>query len=142
MSSQNITDDPRTWPHSVENGGKARDLPDGGKEFWTPDGTRTFTRRDGETWKQILPTGQTIELLPDGGQTQTEPDGTKITKQRNGTVGLVQRCLHEGRVLTSKEQTVQEKGAIKITQMPIGIVRTDSNFLCEPEADEISITRK
>lgn len=81
-----ITDDPKTWPHDTEGGGKARDIEGGGQEFWIPDGTRTFTKRNGDTWKQIFPDGQVIEMLNDGGQKQINTDGTVITKLRNGTV--------------------------------------------------------
>ena len=81
-----IFDDPSTWPYETEEGGKARDVAGGGMEYWAKDGTRTFTLKSGETWKQVMPDGQIIEMLPDGAQRQVNADGTKIIKMRNGTV--------------------------------------------------------
>lgn len=86
--SAEVTDDPKTWPHDLDDGGKARDTPDGGKEYLAKNGTRSFTNRAGETWKEISPDGRVIEMLEDGGIKQIEPDGTLITKLRNGTVSL------------------------------------------------------
>jgi hypothetical protein len=42
-----------TWPHTTEDGSKARDLEGGGKLYVAKDGTQTMTDKHDETKKMV-----------------------------------------------------------------------------------------
>lgn len=101
--------DPSTWPHTTEDGTKARDLANGGKCYFSAqDGSYIYTNSADETIKQTFKDGTIVELFPgEGSERTTLPDGTVLTKTRNNT-------------------TVMVRGEMKITRLPIGIVRPSS----------------
>lgn len=97
--------DPETWPHTTEDGTKARDIDGGGKCYFNKeDSSYIYTNAQEETIKQVYKDGTVVELFPDiESQRTTLPDGTVLTKTKNNT-------------------TVMVKGDVTITKLPIGIV--------------------